>query len=372
MLALSRPLGAALARRPAAAAAVGDGRPAVARCCWCRRRPARPRSASAATTRRCGWRGRRPRSLRATGADDRRRSGAADVPRRPRPGRARGAGPGREPGRRGPGAAAAGAAGWPAATVRARRRRGDHGGHAGRVGAGPAGGRGARWSGAAVVAATAATTWDSGLSLATVQGLAFRHGTRPGPWLRRTARPSAGQRIRQADASRRRNGPRKATSRRPITVRLRSKSCPAGGPDGPPTREKGSSGGHRCETLSRRMWGRRPGRPGGCHRLVHVLTPAPRHQDPGIRGGSLRGHRRQGSATPRSPSASATHVAEKLAKIEKLDPKVISVDVECSQETQPAARRPARAHRDHHPVPRPGHARRGRRTGLLRRARRWP
>src|SRR5690348_17403064 len=35
----------------------------------------------------------------------------------------------------------------------------------------------------------------------------------------------------QADASRRRNGPRKATSRRPITVRLRSKSCPAGGPD---------------------------------------------------------------------------------------------------------------------------------------------
>ena len=32
-----------------------------------------------------------------------------------------------------------------------------------------------------------------------------------------------------ADASRRLNGPRKATSRRPITVRLRSKSCPASG-----------------------------------------------------------------------------------------------------------------------------------------------
>jgi hypothetical protein len=45
------------------------------------------------------------------------------------------------------------------------------------------------------------------------------NGTCPGPWL-------------QADASRRRNGPRKATFRRPITVRLRSKSCPAGGPDG--------------------------------------------------------------------------------------------------------------------------------------------
>src|SRR5579872_223384 len=34
-------------------------------------------------------------------------------------------------------------------------------------------------------------------------------------------------RARQADASRRRNGPRKATSRRLITVRLRGKSCPA-------------------------------------------------------------------------------------------------------------------------------------------------
>ncbi len=30
-----------------------------------------------------------------------------------------------------------------------------------------------------------------------------------------------------------------------------------------------------------------------------------------------------------------SHVAEKLAKIEKLDPKVISVDVECSQEKNP-------------------------------------
>jgi hypothetical protein len=37
-----------------------------------------------------------------------------------------------------------------------------------------------------------------------------------------------GSHARQADASRRRNGPRKATSRRLITVRLRSKSCPAG------------------------------------------------------------------------------------------------------------------------------------------------
>ena len=35
------------------------------------------------------------------------------------------------------------------------------------------------------------------------------------------------------------------------------------------------------------------------------------------------------------PERFRTHVAEKLAKIEKLDPKVISVDVECSQERNP-------------------------------------
>ena len=39
------------------------------------------------------------------------------------------------------------------------------------------------------------------------------------------ALPATGGPPWQADASRRRNGPRKATSRRPITVRLRSKSC---------------------------------------------------------------------------------------------------------------------------------------------------
>ena len=54
--------------------------------------------------------------------------------------------------------------------------------------------------------------------------------------------PAAGRPARQADASRRRNGPRKATCRRPITVRLRGKSCPAGGSDVPRAREKGGSG----------------------------------------------------------------------------------------------------------------------------------
>jgi hypothetical protein len=43
--------------------------------------------------------------------------------------------------------------------------------------------------------------------------------------------PVAGSPARQADASRRRNGPRKATCRRPITVRLRGKSCPPGRSD---------------------------------------------------------------------------------------------------------------------------------------------
>lgn len=57
------------------------------------------------------------------------------------------------------------------------------------------------------------------------------------------ARGNTDERFRQAEARRRRNGPRKATFRRPITVRLRGKSCPAEGPDVPHGREKGSSRG---------------------------------------------------------------------------------------------------------------------------------
>src|SRR6185437_15291360 len=83
----------------------------------------------------------------------------------------------------------------------------------------------------------------------------------------------AGGSLQQADASRRQNGPRKATSRRPITVRLRGKSCLAG-------RHKASSdNGRRAvvamegrEPLSRRMWGRRPGRPGECPSSPSVLA----------------------------------------------------------------------------------------------------
>jgi hypothetical protein len=66
-----------------------------------------------------------------------------------------------------------------------------------------------------------------------------------------------------ADASRRRNGPRKATLGRPITVRLRGKSCLPGGSD-ISRKERRAVVAKSREPLSRRMWGRRPGRPDGC------------------------------------------------------------------------------------------------------------
>ena len=84
---------------------------------------------------------------------------------------------------------------------------------------------------------------------------------------------------RQADASRRRNGPRKtagagasSTPDQPITVRLRGKSCPVpavryGGPG-----EKAGSG-RSCESLSRRLWGRRPGRPDGLRSSPGTTPP---------------------------------------------------------------------------------------------------
>ncbi len=64
-------------------------------------------------------------------------------------------------------------------------------------------------------------------------------------------------------------------SRRPITVRCTRSPAPSGGP------ERSPAYGRRlvvamegCEPLSRRMWGRRPGRPGECppNRLSLVLS----------------------------------------------------------------------------------------------------
>ena len=76
---------------------------------------------------------------------------------------------------------------------------------------------------------------------------------------------------RQADASRRRNGPRKTVAPELAPAPRRSRCglevSPASSPpsDMRGRREKGSSGGEAAERLSRRLWGRRPGRPDGLH-----------------------------------------------------------------------------------------------------------
>jgi hypothetical protein len=70
------------------------------------------------------------------------------------------------------------------------------------------------------ISATATTT----ISASEIQnGQLFISLTTPRGCARRGT--PTGRHVRQADASRRRNGPRKATSCRLITVRLRSKSC---------------------------------------------------------------------------------------------------------------------------------------------------
>src|SRR5580658_10860775 len=126
----------------------------------------------------------------------------------------------------------------------------------------------------------------------------------------------------QADASRRRNGPRKATSRRPITVRLRSKSCPAPGYRVPGTGRRAVVAQGR-EPLSRRMWGRRPGRPGECR---------PRESD-WRRGIEVEIIVRGRHITV--PSRFRQHATAKLAKLEKLDQKAVRIDVEVSKERNP-------------------------------------
>src|SRR5437879_1021127 len=67
------------------------------------------------------------------------------------------------------------------------------------------------------------------------------------------------------------------------------------------------------------MWGRRPGRPGGCFR---VLTRE---------GGSLVDIIVKGRHT-QVGDRFREHVGTKLGKVEKLDHKVIRVDVEVSKE----------------------------------------
>src|SRR5712691_12339191 len=115
----------------------------------------------------------------------------------------------------------------------------------------------------------------------------------------------------QADASRRQNGPRKATSRRLITVRLRSKSCPDGGYLVPREWRRAVVAMEGREPLSRRMWGRRPGRPGECHWSPASSTAV---------GGIEMDITFKGRHTT-VPERFRRHATAKLAKLEKLDSK---------------------------------------------------
>ncbi len=76
------------------------------------------------------------------------------------------------------------------------------------------------------------------------------------------------------------------------------------------------------ESLSRRMWGRRPGRPGGCH--PHRGSKGVSHVDIIFRG------RRTGV-----PERFRDYATAKLGKIVKLDQKTISIDVEITLERNP-------------------------------------
>src|ERR1700727_165385 len=129
--------------------------------------------------------------------------------------------------------------------------------------------------------------------------------------------------IRQAEASRRQNGPRKTTSRRSITVRLSSKSCPAGGYRVPRYGRRAVVATEGREPLSRRMWGRRPGRPGEC--LPPVIS---------LRRGTEMEITFKGRRTS-VPERFRRHASAKLAKLEKLDHNAIRVDVEVSTERNP-------------------------------------
>ena len=76
------------------------------------------------------------------------------------------------------------------------------------------------------------------------------------------------------------------------------------------------------ESLSRRMWGRRPGRPDGCH--PHRGSKGVSHVDIIFRG------RRTGV-----PERFRDYATAKLGKVVKLDQKTISIDVEITLERNP-------------------------------------
>src|SRR5215831_527341 len=131
----------------------------------------------------------------------------------------------------------------------------------------------------------------------------------------------AGRLPRQADASRRRNGPRKATYRRLITVRLRSKSCPARGSDVSWAGRRAvvaqvaaspSAGGCGVEDQVGRAGAVQVRAEGGSQ--VNIIFKG-RHTD------VLDRFRR--------------HATAKLAKLGKLDSRATRIDVEVSTERNP-------------------------------------
>ena len=168
--------------------------------------------------------------------------------------------------------------------------------------------------------------------------LASVYGVRPGPWLRRRWSWSAQVTRRQADASRRRNGPRKA---RPEPVSGRRSRCglevspaPRSPSDTACPGEKAGSGRQAARVSaggcgvedqvgrtdsSRRPLGRRRVTSGNSHRK---------------QSGGCRGHRGQEPACG-ADRAFRSHVEEKLARLEKHDHRVIRVEVEVDKERNP-------------------------------------
>ena len=214
----------------------------------------------------------------------------------------------------------------------------------------------------------------SGLGLSSVAAdrLASLYGVRPGPWLRRSGAPGPERHGRQADASRRRNGPRKARRsrarprRQPITVRLRGKSCLAARRQTRRPGEKGSSGREAANPSA-----------GGCGvedqvgraGSIHAEHGPPARPRPADRSRSQ--HQRSEVhmdvvVTGRHCELSdrfRSHVAEKLDPAREARPPHHARPGGGRERAQPAPGRPCRAGRADRVLQGPGDPGRGRRRG---------
>ena len=162
-----------------------------------------------------------------------------------------------------------------------------------------------------------------------------------------------GHRHWQADASRRRNGPRKATSCRPITVRLRSKSCPAGRPDA-------ARAGRRAVVAQRPRTSQQAdvgSKTRSAGRVPPYPNPESGQKEVPVMDIVFKGRHTDVLERFRS------HATAKLAKIERLDSRAIRIDVEVSTERNP--RQAGRRERVELTIclPGPGDPGRGRRRG---------